>query len=313
VPGVTVEQVQAAKAVDLLSYLQANEPSELRRSAPNEFRTVSHGSLVISNGRWFWNRGQVGGRSAVDYLIKVRGMGFVEAVETVCGSRASPAFSTLPVEKPKLMREKELTLTPVARFANNATCYLQHRGIDAEVIRKCLDAGILAEGRYKGDSACVFIGRDESGTVRFACMRGINTDLKQDCAGSDKRFSFRYPAKNPDSGSLAVFEAPADALSHACLFPCYDGHRLSLSGTSEVALTAFLEGHPHITQIALCLDNDEAGQTAARKIQTTLTERHPQISVTVEPPEHGKDYNDMLIHTKQRERAGHRKVAGASL
>jgi hypothetical protein len=47
-PGVSVERIAAAKEVDLLSYLQSTEPSELRRSGANEYRTVSHGSLVIS-------------------------------------------------------------------------------------------------------------------------------------------------------------------------------------------------------------------------------------------------------------------------
>lgn len=61
-PGVTEEQVRLAREVDLLSYLQANEPNELRRVG-NEYRTVTHGSLVISNGKWIWNRGGVGGRS----------------------------------------------------------------------------------------------------------------------------------------------------------------------------------------------------------------------------------------------------------
>ena len=89
-PGVSEEQVKLAREVDLLSYLQANEPHELRRAGSNEYRTVTHGSLVISNGKWVWNRAGVGGRSALDYLIRVRGMGFVEAVETVLGSRAAP-------------------------------------------------------------------------------------------------------------------------------------------------------------------------------------------------------------------------------
>jgi hypothetical protein len=53
-------------------------------------RTTSRGSLVISRGMWYWNRGQVGGRSALDYLIKVRGMGFVGAAMTVLGNLAAP-------------------------------------------------------------------------------------------------------------------------------------------------------------------------------------------------------------------------------
>jgi hypothetical protein len=312
-PGVSADQVRAAKTVDLLSYLQANEPGELVKGRNGEFRTAGHGSLVISNGRWFWNRGQFGGRSALDYLIKVRGMGFADAVETVCGSRASPAVYSLPAENTKPPPQKELALPAFARFPGHAVRYLQKRGIGGDVIQHCLSAGILAESRYKGSPVCVFIGRDAAGDARFACMRGIYTDLKQDCAGSDKRFGFRFPARNAESESLATFEAPMDALSHACLYPDFGGCRLSLGGVSAVALTAFLERSPHIAKIALCLDNDEAGQAAARKIQAALAGSHPRIAAAITPPIEGKDYNDMLIRVKQRERAGCHKTAGASL
>jgi hypothetical protein len=47
----------------------------------------------------FLNRGGFGSASAFDYLVKVRGMGFVDAVETVLGSRGAPSFMFLPVEK----------------------------------------------------------------------------------------------------------------------------------------------------------------------------------------------------------------------
>ena len=314
-PGVSAEQIKLAREVDLLTYLQTNEPHELRRSGPNEYRTVSHGSLVISNGLWIWNRGQVAGRSALDYLIKVRSMGFTEAVDTILGSRTAPAI-TLPAGR-KERERKPLTLPPPARFSNHMVGYLQDRGIDPSVIRQCIGANVLFEGRYDGSPVCVFVGHDEIGKPRFACMRGIYSDLKRDCSGSDKRFSFQYPARNLDDTSLSVFESPIDALSHACLFPDYDGARLSLGGTSEAALTAFLARSPQITAISLCLDNDEAGQTAAVKIRDTLAKRHPHIAVIIDPPSEGKDYSDMLLRAKALERerayAGHRKEAGVSL
>ena len=71
--GVTEEQIAEAKRWDLLSYLQAYEPGELKKSGPREYRTRSHDSLVISNGKWHWCSRNMGGRTALDYLIKVRG------------------------------------------------------------------------------------------------------------------------------------------------------------------------------------------------------------------------------------------------
>ena len=90
-PGVTKEQITKAKAWDLLSYLEAHDPQELKRCGPREYCTRTHDSLKISNGKWYWNSRGIGGRTALDYLIKVRGMDFVDAVEALSGCRAPPS------------------------------------------------------------------------------------------------------------------------------------------------------------------------------------------------------------------------------
>ncbi|MCL2343366.1 MAG: DUF3991 and toprim domain-containing protein [Firmicutes bacterium] len=314
-PGVSPEQIKQAREVDLLSYLRAVDPHELRRAGPNEYRTASHESLVISNGLWYWNRGQVGGRSALDYLVKVCGLALTEAAAAVLGSGAVPVFP-LPVEK-KEKAKRALSLPPPARFANLAVAYLQRRGISPGIIGKCLRDGILYESLYKSEPVCVFVGKDEKGQPRYATLRGVDASLKRDCVGSDKRYGFNIQGKNLESESLAVFESPIDVLSHASLEPSFEGARLSLGGTADVALTAFLERDPNITHISLCLDNDSAGQEAARKISSMLSERYPHITVTVDPPIHGKDYNDLLLYTKARQKerdsTGPHKEAGVSL
>jgi hypothetical protein len=316
-PWLSEEQIAQARQVDLLTYLQEREPHELVRSAPGEYRTVSHGSLVISNGAWYWNRGQFGGVSALDYLVKVQGMGLVAAVEMVSGVGAPSVFSSLPAERrqPQPKKWKFYPPKPIW-YGNLAVSYLQQRGISPEVINRALQAGIFYESRYfnpqseyHNAAVCVFAGKDGSGKSVFAALRGIDTDLKTDKAGSNKRYNFHIPAKNPASRHLAVFEAPIDALSHATLQQRngwdWDGHRLSLGGTSDVALIAFLERNPQIKRVILHLDGDAAGQTAARKIKKRMAEdaRFRRIRVSVNPPHRGaNDYNDLLLQDIQRER-----------
>ena len=386
-PGVSADQVKLAREVDLLSYLQANEPHELLPPKNGEYRTVTHGSLVISKGKWIWNRGKFGGMSALDFLIKMRGMGFVEAVETVLGLSAgrTPISFALPVEVPKpysveaseqaLQKEpiqksaqepKNWTFYPPKpqRYPSRAVSYLQRRGISPAVINRALRLGILYESRYynlqseyHNAAVCVFAGKDDSGKVAFAALRGIDTDFKQDKAGSDKRFNFCIPAQNPDSRHLAVFEAPIDALSHATLqqrsmivqsrndersgdgsadgsvgglvasSACcstmqpawqWDGYRLSLGGTTPVALISFLERNPQISRIMLHLDNDTAGLTAASKIKAQLAadSRFKHIRVSVNPPRGAKDYNDALrrvILAEQEQKQSRRREAAILL
>jgi len=165
-PGVNKDQIAQAKEIDLLSYLQSREPHELVPSGPNEYRTKSHHSLVISNGMWHWVNGGVGGKTALDYLIRVRGVGFVDAVETLCGVRAAPSFSFQPVKNQTIPDKPPFVLPPKNGNNDRVIAYLRGRGIDSDIIKRCIDGENLYEST-RGN--CVFVGRDKSGVPRFAC------------------------------------------------------------------------------------------------------------------------------------------------
>ena len=323
-PWIDEEQVKQAKEVDLLTYLQQNEPHELVKSkyGTDEYRTKTHSSLVISKGLWVHNRTGQGGKSAVDFLIKMRGMGFVDAVEAVLGARASPSFSSLPVEsvkpQPSQPQAKNWTFYPPKpqHYSNKAVAYLQKRGISPEVINRAMQEETLYESRYYNLESkyhnipvCVFAGKDETGKIVYAALRGIDTDFKIDKAGSNKCYNFTLPAKDPSSRHLLCFEAPIDLLSHATLMQKrsdidFDSHRLSLGGTSSVALISFLERNPQITRVMLHLDMDAAGIAAAREIKTQLRSdsRFKHIRVSYNPPRGAKDYNEVLCRVVSLER-----------
>lgn len=82
----------------------------------------------------------------------------------------------------------------------------------------------------------------------------------------------------------------------------WNGYRLSLGGTSHVALTSFLERHPEIRRVTLYMDHDLAGFVNARKIKTMLHEdkRFRHIRVSVNPPRMGKDYNEKLLLVREQ-------------
>ena len=71
---IAAEDVAKAKEMDLLTYLRNYEPQELVHVSGNTYCTKEHDSLRISNGKWCWFSQGIGGRSALDYLIKVKGM-----------------------------------------------------------------------------------------------------------------------------------------------------------------------------------------------------------------------------------------------
>ena len=104
-PYIAPEVITEAKRMDLLTYLQNYEPHELVHFSGNTYCTRSHDSLKISNGKWFWWSRGIGGRSALDYLIKVRELSFTDAVEQIMGRAAStpPVFASPKEQKPKAL------------------------------------------------------------------------------------------------------------------------------------------------------------------------------------------------------------------
>ena len=312
--GVSREQIDRAKQVDILDYVLRYEPNNVKRVG-NAHYLKDHDSLEISNGLWNWHSQGIGGKNVVDYLIKVRGYSFVDAVRHLAGdgsgSRATPTKKPLPkispAISPSVSSSERKPFSLPSRNINNTRviAYLQSRGIAKPLILDCIERGSLYESRIYHN--CVFVGRDEYGKARFAAMRGTMANFKRDADGSDKRFGFFLPPNNSQTGAVMVFESPIDALSHQTLcfsgqIEPFDGYRLSLGGTALVALTWFLEQHMEVKSIVVCTDDDEAGNLAAAKIS-----EFSGIEVTRLVPPIGNDWNDTLLAIQKAERLKHHK------
>ena len=170
--------------------------------------------------------------------------------------------------------------------------YLRKRGIAAQVIRQFMNSGLLYEDAVHHN--CVFVGRDESGQAKYAGLRGTydldSPGFKGDATGSDKNTGFSLP-HDPQSDLVLVFEAPIDLMSYLTL------HRdttnaVALCGLYDGALQTYLQAHPEIRRIALCLDADKPGQKAAQQLQEKY--QLQGYAVTVEKPRCGKDWNEYL-------------------
>lgn len=300
-PYIAPEVVQKVKQMDLLTYLKNYEPYELVHFSGNTYTTKSHNSLKISNGKWMWWSRGIGGRSALDYLIKVRDYTFMEAVQLIAGQAAIAPPEPLPAEKPK---ERILLLPKVNRYQTNMVAYLRGRGIDTDLIEFCLKTGRVYESQYHHN--VVFVGMDRTGKPRYAALRGIGTDFIGEASGSDKNYSFSIAAEET-SDTVHLFESAIDLLSYATMQKM-DGenwraeHLLSLAGVYQpakemekskvpAALTRFLGEHPEIENIALHLDNDRAGRLATQAIRTVLPGKYKTRD---EPPTKGNDCNDSL-------------------
>lgn len=301
--------IEKARQMDLLTYLRTYEPDNLVRVTSNVYCTREHDSLKISNGKWYWWSRGFGGVSALDYLMKVRGIGFVEAVQQLTGE----GMTTTPVpQAEQKIQPKPLYLPPKHENCNQMIAYLRKRGIDRRVIQDCIDAGLLYESAPYHNA--VFIGRDENGKPRYAaCRSTMGSSFKRDASGSDKRFSFRLLAQKPCT-SVHLFEAAIDLLSYAT----YLQHKnrdyrienlLSLSGVYQpkadiksskipVALSEFLKKNPSVKTIYLHLDNDKAGRLSTAALTELLKSEYEIVDAS---PPIGKDVNDFLLYFLRHE------------
>jgi hypothetical protein len=301
-PFIAPEIIIQAKEVDLLTYLRNYEPYELVRLSGNTYTTRTHDSLKISNGKWMWWSRGIGGRNALDYLIKVRDMNFIEAVETITGHTAI----TAPIYEKTEPRNKDrpLLLPEKSESTDKITEYLFGRGIDLEIINYCISKDLIFESLPYHN--VVFLGFDEENKARYAAYRSTNLHkILGDCTGSKKEYSFRLDGGNTDT--VHLFECAIDLLSYATLAKM-NGQNwkelslISLSGVYSparniadskvpVALKKYLEGNAEIRKIAIHFDNDKAGRTAATTLKAILPSKYEIVD---EPPKVGKDFNDFL-------------------
>lgn len=308
-PYVKPEIIAEAKRMDLLTYLQNYEPNELVHVSGNVYCTKKHDSLRISNGLWCWYSRGIGGKSALDYLIKVNGYTFLEAVEIIAGKAVEKPPFFVPTEGKK---EKALLLPSVYSDAKAVTNYLVGRCIDRSIIRCCIDSGNIYESRHYAKCSrkvyvnAVFLGFDKEGSEKYASLRGISTDFKGEATGSNKHYSFTLPAECR-SDTVHLFESAIDLLSYATLMKLHgrdykNTNLLSLAGVYQpkkiiqeskvpAALTQFLQDYPYVKRVSLHLDNDYAGRMATNAIVTVLPKQY--VSQTFFTSR-CKDVNDYL-------------------
>ena len=295
------EVVEQAKQIDLLTYFMNNNPSELVKKGTNTYSLKSHDSVIISNGLWHRFSTNQAGKTAVDYLIKVEKMTFLEAVRTVLNRNINtyiiPKNGTNNVPKQIVIPEKSETNKEVID-------YLKNRGIDEDIILDCINKKLIYQENKTNN--VVFVGYDNEHNIKYAGCRSTNNKrIMRDAKGSSKEFSFRL-LSNIKNNSLHIFESSIDLLSYATLLKLkgYDyknQNLLALAGVYQpsqnieqskvpIAVKTFLEKNKYIENIVLHFDNDRAGREATKALIIALN----KYNVYDIPAPYGKDINDYL-------------------
>lgn len=300
---VSEREKKEAKQHDAYSYLKIADPGELVRLSSNEYCLRSHDSFKLSqkNGvwLWYWYSRDFGGRSAVDYLMKVKGYDFISAIKEVNRVMKGMSPSFFIEEK----EEKKFKLPPKSSNATTVIDYLSSRGIDKKLVESLIESGMIFQN--KKHLSAVFVGFDDQGKPAHAAYRStaVGATVKGDYSASNKEYAFRIEREYAET--VRVFESAIDLLSYMTLCKIwgksYEKESListagiSASRNDEIklplALSRYLEKHPETETIMLHFDNDMAGRKCAEQIKYKLRNKY---RVKVISPKQGKDYNEYL-------------------
>jgi len=291
----TDEQKVLANSVNLEEFLRMR--GEKLERVGREHKLIyydssgKHDSITLRGSTWFDHKNQVGG-GAIKFMQEFYDMDFQTAVQELLGQRVTPLSHSPPKAIAK-EEKKEFRLPQANTNMHRVYAYLiKQRFIAPEVITHFAKQHTLYEDKEHHNA--VFVGIDENGVPRQASKRSTNSygnSFRITCQGSDTRYSFAHFG---ESKRLYVFEAPIDMMSFLTLYPKdWQKHScIAMNGVYENAVLTALKSHSNLSEIVLCVDNDEGGIEAVDRLRDILHENgYPNVKRLA--PEF-KDWNECL-------------------
>ena len=295
---------EQARTTDLAEFLTA-QGEEVKKMG-SEYVWLDGGQKVTIRGNlWFHQYEQKGGDS-IDFVRRYYHKGYGDAVQMLLGSYAGTEIShnSYIPNRPKPQQPKQPFVLPVKNdnMRRMFAYLLFTRGLDKGVVQEFVRRKMLYESKNYHNA--VFVGYDQNGIAQHAHERGTisGKSYKHNAAGSKPEYSFHW---NGTSSHLFLFEAPIDMLSFISMHSNQNWQQHSnqnwqqhsyaaACSVSDRVLLECLKNDSQIKNVYLCLDNDEAGQQANKRIIEKLKEIHPEINTQILIP-FNKDWNEDLL------------------
>lgn len=263
-------QIQDARRVDLLSYMEAKHPDLIRPAGVGRAILKEHDSCVFTRGLGYvWNSKNESG-NGIDFLTKYLRYSFVEAVTALC---EHGRVDTPPANVQSDLRDPEAIEGANRRLWG----YLLGRGLTPETIKEILRSGayetkdqhnIAFKSQY-----CHFI--ELCGTLSQRRFKGVQT-------GSDPDGYWYMGAGTPRT--VYVCESAIDAASLYQIQNDQNAGYASMAGLKIGTLHRISRDFPD-ADVVLAVDNDQAANDFCAPLQTKR----------ITPPQDaGKDWNDAI-------------------
>ena len=293
----TKEQKQIARQTDIVELLRSQGEILKHSGSEYEWRDGSQ-KVTIRGNLWYHQYEQVGG-DAIDFVRRYYNKSYAESVEYLLGGQleAAPNSRNEFVQNNSYTpahgteRKTEFKLPKAGDNMRRVYAYLvHHRGIDRDVLNTFVHQKMIYESADYHNA--VFVGYDMDGVPRHAHKRGTGSEstYKGNADGSLPEYSFHW---HGTSDKMFLFEAPIDMLSFISMNKeSWRSHSYAAScSVSDRVLFQCLKDNPNIQKVYLCLDNDEPGQKANKRISDKLFTQGIQHEILVPIR---KDWNEDL-------------------
>ena len=280
------ELIKEARQADLIGYLQS-KGVELKRKGIGSYCLAEHDSLVVTGFKWTWfSKGMSG--NALDYLIKVEGMKFKDAVKALTGKTLQSGGNSAGQHKHKqilayLCKSRGLDYTMIKQL-------IQKGYLDTDERNNCVFSIYEYGSRLNGGKG-KFIGAELHGSNPRKPFKGFTGGFKHGVG-----FHLNWMCKSASVDRLYAFESAIDLLSFITLVEngevdadIENSVLLSLGGLKQEVLYTCLNAYEVAERVFLCVDNDEAGENFLNGFRGIegFTELRPKSIY--------KDWNDQLL------------------
>ncbi|WP_417150614.1 DUF3991 domain-containing protein [Ruminococcus sp.] len=283
----TKEQREQARRTDLADFLISH--GEKVKKSGSEYEWLDGSQKVTIRGHLWYHQYEQKGGDAVDFVRRFYNKDYAEAVEMLLNNGGGQIVNLQTTER----EQKPFILPPRNDRMSRVFSYLLlTRGIDKDVLFEFVRNRMIYESADFHNAA--FVGYDSNGKPRHAHKRGTvtNNPYKGNAAGSQPEFSFHW---HGTSDKIYLFEAPIDMLSYISMHKeNWKEHSYAAScSVSDRVLFQCLKDNPNIKNVFLCFDNDEAGQTANKRIADKLNSMNIKSEILI--PIH-KDWNEDILN-----------------
>ena len=284
----TEDQKDQARQTNLVELLRSQGEKLKPSGREYEWRDGS-AKVTVRGNLWFHQYEGVGG-DAIDFVRRFYNKSYPEAMQYLLGGCNGRLVVSPPVQKEP---PPPFELPPKNDNMRRVYAYLLNkRGLDRDVLYAFVHAGMIYESAEYHNA--IFVGHDKNGKAVHAHKRGTSTEssYKGNVASGIPENSFHWTGKND---KLYLFESPIDMLSFISMNK--DGWRnhsyAACCGVADRVLFQMLSDNPNIKTVCLCLDNDEAGQKANKRISDKLFTQGIQTEILVPT---NKDWNEDLLY-----------------